>query len=101
MYIFCQGADHAGVAVVVNVLAPGEGGAGGGFHSDELVVGLTADLLTHKGGDQAAQVGAAAGAADDDVRLDAVLVAGGLCLQADDGLVEQHLVEHAEPSTYR
>ena len=34
------------------------------------------------------------GAADDDVRLDAVLVHGRLGLQADDALVEQHLVEH-------
>lgn len=41
------------------------------------------------------QVGAAAGAADDDVGPDAVLVHGDLGLHADDALVEQHLVEHA------
>ena len=90
-----QGADHAGVAEVIGVLAPGEAGAGGGFHGDDAVVGLTPELLTHEGGDEAAQVGAAAGAADDDVGLDVVLIQRGLGFQTDDGLVQQHLIEHA------
>ena len=48
-----------------------------------------------KGADQAAQVGAAAGTADDDIGLDAVLLQRGLGLKADDGLVQQHLIQHA------
>ena len=89
-----QGADLAGVAEVVGEFAAGEAGAGGGLHGDELVVPLTPELLAHEGGDQAAQVAAAAGAADDDVRHDVVLVQGRLGLQADDGLMQQHLVQH-------
>src|SRR5699024_1137860 len=83
-----QGADHAGVAEVVGVLAPGQAGAGGGLHGDEAVVRLAPELLPHEGGDETAQVAAAAGTADDDVGLHAVLVQGGLALQADDRLVE-------------
>ena len=90
-----QGADHAGVAEVIGKLAPGKAGAGGRLHGDDAVVGLAPEHLAHEGGDQAAQVGAAAGAADDDVRLDAVLIQRSLGLQADDGLVQQNLVEDA------
>mgnify|MGYP000387588572 CR=1 FL=1 len=39
-----------------------------------------------EGGDETAQVGAAAGAADDDVRLHSILVKGYLALQSDQAL---------------
>ena len=90
-----QRADHAGVAEVVQVFAPGQGGAGGRLHRDDAVVPLTPQLLPHKGGDQAAPVGAAAGAADDNIRHNAVFVHGRLGLQPDHRLVQQHLVQHA------
>ena len=90
-----HGADHAGVAEVILEHAAGQTGAGGGLHRDDAVIGLAPEHLAHKGGDQAAQVGAAAGAADDDVGLDAVLLQRGLGLKADDGLVQQHLIQHA------
>ena len=83
----------AGVAEVIGEAAPGQAGAGGRLHGDNPVVPLPAEHLAGEGGDEAAQVGAAAGAADDDVRLDAVLVQGDAGLQADDALVEQHLVQ--------
>ena len=83
----CQGADLAGVAEVVGKLAAGEAGAGGGLHGDDAVVLFAPELLAHEGGDQAAQVAAAAGAADDDIGSDAVFVESRLGLQADDALV--------------
>ena len=88
-----QGADHAGVTEVIGKLAPGKAGAGGRLHGDDPVVGLAPEHLAHEGGDQTTHVGPAAGAADDDVRLDAILVHGGLGLQPDDALVEENLVE--------
>ena len=71
---FGQGADLAGVTEVVCEFAAGEAGAGGGLHGDELVIPLAPQLFTHEGGDQTAQVAAAAGAADDDIGHDVVLV---------------------------
>ena len=90
-----QRADHASVAEVVDELAAGEAGAAGGFHGNDTVVGFAPELLAHKGADQAAQVAAAARAADDDIGLDTDFIQRGLGLQTDDALVEQHLIQHA------
>ena len=90
-----QRADFAGVAEVVGEPAAREARAGGGLDGDEPIVALTAQLLAHERGDEAAEVAAAAGAADDYVRHDAVFVEGRFCLQTDDRLVQQHLIEHA------
>ena len=90
-----QGADHAGIAEVIGEFSAGEAGAGGRLHGDDAVIRLAPELFAHEGGDQAAQIAAAAGAADDDVGFDAVLIQRGLGLQADDALVQEHLVEHA------
>ena len=89
-----HGADLTGVAEVVFEHAPGQAGAGGRLHGDDAVVRLAPQHLAHEGGDQTAQIGAAAGAADDDIRLDAVFIQSRLCLQTDDGLVQQHLIQH-------
>ena len=89
-----QRADHAGIAEVVDKFAAGEAGTAGRLDGDEAVVGLAPQLLAHEGADEAAEVAAAAGAADDDVGLDAQLVEGGLGLEADDALVEQYLIQH-------
>ena len=51
---FGQRADHAGVAEIIGVHAPGEAGAGGGLHGDEAVVGFPAQLLAHERRDEAA-----------------------------------------------
>ncbi len=69
--------------------------AGGRLDRDDLIVRLAAQLFTHKGRDQTAEVAPAAGTADDHVGLDAVFVQRGLGLQTDDRLVQQHLVQHA------
>ena len=90
-----HGADLAGVAEIIPEHAPGQAGAGGRLHSDDAVIRLAPQHFAYERGDQSAQVGAAAGAADDHIRLNAVLVQRGLGLQADDGLVQQHLVQHA------
>ena len=88
-------AHAAGVAVVVGVHAAGEAGAGRGLDGDELIVLLAAQLFAHERGNQAAQIGAAAGAANDDVRLDAVFVHSRLALKADYGLMQKHLTQNA------
>ena len=84
-------ADSAGVAEVVRELAAREARAGRRFDRDDAVVGFAAEFFAHERGDQAAEVGTAAGAADDDVRLDAVLTERGLRFQADDALMQQDL----------
>ena len=92
---FGQRADHTGIAEVIGELAAREARAGRGLNGDDAVVGFSAELLAHKGRNQAAEVRAAAGAADDDVGLDAVFIKRSLGLQTDDRLVEQHLIENA------
>ena len=85
----------AGVTEIIGIPAPRQGGAGGGFDSDEFRAGADAgEGVLHEGRHQAAQVGAAAGTADDDVGIFADLFHRRFGFQADDGLVEQHLVEH-------
>ena len=91
----CQGADHTRIAIVVSKSASGQAGARCRLYGDEAVIRLASQLLAHEGSDQAAQITAAAGTADDHVGLDAVFIHGRLGLQADDGLVEHHLVQHA------
>ena len=88
-------ADPSGIAEVIRISAACEARAGRGFHRYDPVIRLAAQLLTHKRGNEAAEVGTAACAADDHVRLDAVFIAGRLCLKSDNGLVQKHLVQHA------
>ena len=90
-----QRADLAGVAEIVGKFSAREARAGGGLDGDELIVALAAQLFAHERGDEAAEVAAAAGAADDDVRHDTVFVERRFGLQTDDRLVQQHLIEHA------
>ena len=52
-------------------------------------------LIRHKRRNQSAQVGAAAGAAHHNVRVFSQLLHGLLAFQTDDGLVQQHLIQHA------
>ena len=90
-----HGTDLAGVAEVVAEHAPGQAGAGGRLHGDDAVIRLAPEHLPHKGRDEAAQIGAAAGAADDGIGLDVVLLQRRHGLQTDNGLVQQHLIEDA------
>ena len=90
-----QRANHAGVAEVIGIHTPRQARAGSRFHGNDLIVRFSAQLLAHKRRDQSSQVGAAAGTTDNHVRLDPVLVQCGLGLQADHGLVQNHLIEYA------
>ena len=90
-----QRADLTGVAEVVGEPAAREARAGGGLDGDEPIVALAAQFLTHEWGDEATEVAAAAGAADNNIRHNAVFVKGRFRLQTDDRLVQQHLIEHA------
>ena len=88
-----QRAHHTGVAEVISVDAACETRAGSRLNCDDLIVRFAAELLAHEGSDEAAEVGTAAGAADDHVGLDAILVEGRLGLKTDDGLVQKDLIE--------
>ena len=87
---------HAGhVAVVVDERALGHRGAGRRLDRDDLDL-RAVDLVVGEREGEAGEVAAAARAADDDVgQLLARLLELLLGLQADDGLVQQHVVEHA------
>ena len=87
-------AYHSGVAEVVSVNAASEARAGSRLNCDDLIVRLAAELLAHERSDEAAEVGTAAGAADDHVGFDAVFVEGRLGLKTDDGLVQKDLIEY-------
>ena len=82
-------ADMARVAEVIGVFAAREARAGGGLDGDETVFRFAAELFAHERGDEAGEIGSAARAADDDVWLDAVFLAGGLRFKADDALMER------------
>ena len=85
----------AGVAEVVRERSLGETGAGGRFHRHDARVALSLELAAQVGHHQPGEVRSAAGAADDHVRL----IAGHRHLldrfQADDRLVQQHVIQHA------
>ena len=85
----------AGIAEVVGEAALGEAGAGGRFDGHDARVALALELAAEVGHHEAGKVRSAAGAADDYVGL----VAGQRHLldgfQADDGLVQQHVIQHA------
>ena len=85
-----------GVAEVVGVGALGHGRAGGGLDGDDArALVLSAQLATDERERDAGEVGAAAGAADDDVGP----VVGQLelldHLLADHGLVHEHVIQDA------
>ena len=89
-----QGGEAGGVPEVIGVGPLGQGGAGGGLHRDEADV-LAFELVRHKGKAEAREIAAAAHAADEHIRLfpgQGQLLFG---LQADDGLVQHHVVEDA------
>ena len=82
-----QRRNMAGIAEIVNVLAAGKRRAGGRFHRDDARVSLAEQLILHERRDQAAEVGAAAGTTDHDIRILVEHLHSLLALQTDDGLV--------------
>jgi hypothetical protein len=82
------------VAVVVDEIALGHLGAAGA-RPDDLDLGAV-DLVVGEGEGEPGEIAAAARAADDHVgQILARLLELLLGLEADDGLVEHHVVEHA------
>ena len=90
-----QERGHAGlVTEVILELAAGEFRAGVGFGRDEAGLLAVLDVVAHERVGDAGEVGAAAEAGDDDIRI---LAGHGhllLGLQADDALVQAHMVQH-------
>ena len=82
------------IAMIVDERRAGQGGAGGRFDRVDGDV-LPVDLVAHVGKGQAGEIAAAAGAAHDHVRAFADQGKLLLGLQADDGLVQHDVVEHA------
>ncbi len=90
-----QRRDLAGVAEIVGIFAARERGTGGGLHRNEVRIRFAEQLILHERGNQAAEVRSAARASNHNVRVLADDFHCRLALQADDRLVQQHLVEHA------
>jgi hypothetical protein len=89
-----EGRHLSGVAEVVGVLPSRDGGGRLRLHGDDPVVVLATKLLPDEWEDQAREVRAAADAADEDVGLLARHLHLLARLQPDDGLVEEHEIEH-------
>ena len=87
-------ADLAGIAEVVGVLTASEARAACRFHSENIVVGFATELFADERAHEATEVRTTAGATDDEVGFHAELVEGGLRFETDDGLVEEHLIQH-------
>ena len=89
-----QRSHTAGVTEIEGVDTASERRAGGGLNGDNAER-LALQLLADEGEGEAGKVGATADAAEDDIRVIADLGKLLQCLQADDCLVEEDVVEHA------
>lgn len=89
-----QRRNLAGITEIIGISAARHRWAGGRLHGDEIGVRFAGQPVLHKGCDQAAKVRATARAADDDIRVLVIERHGLFRLQADHGLVQEHLVEH-------
>ena len=89
-----QRADLTGVAEIICVFAPGKRRTGCRLNTDDPIILLAADLLSHEGGDQPAEVGAAAAASDDHVRLDIVFGKRRLRFLTKGRLMKQYLIQN-------
>ena len=97
-----QRREAHGVAEVVDVPALGEAGARGRLHRDDAdLLVLAGELVGREGEGQACEVGAAARAADHDVGGVVGLLELLPGLEADHGLVHEHVVEHAAQRVLR
>ena len=83
------------VAKIIGVTSPGKGRTGGGLHGDKTDIVFPFKTFRHKRRDQTAQVGAAAGAANDDIGLDTEFIKRRFGLQTDNRLVHNDMVEYA------
>ena len=92
---FSQRADLAGVTEIVCEDAPGKAGTGSGLYGDDTIISLASDHFSCKRRDETAQIGAASGASDDNIRDDMIFVKGCLCFQTDDCLMKQNLIQNA------
>ena len=91
-----QRREPHGVAEIVDVFSLGQARAGRRLDGDDAdLLLLAAELVGGEGEGEAGEVGATAGAADDDVRLVVRLLELFLRFEADDRLMGQHVVEHA------
>ena len=91
----CQGANLSRVAEIVGIDAAGEARARGWLGSYYLIVGLSSEHFSEEGRGESAQVAASAGASDEDVGLDAILLERSLHFEADDRLMQKHLIQDA------
>ena len=96
-----QRCHHRDVAGVVGEDALRHLGTGRGLHGPDARVRGAGDLVGDERERDAGEVRAAARAADDDVRIQADLLELLLRLEADDRLVEEHVVEHAAEAVLR
>ena len=92
---FCQRTDLSGITEIIGEFSSCETGAGGRFYGDNLVIRFSPEFFSRKRRDQPSQIGAAPGAADNHIRLNAVFLHGGFGFQPNDCLVQKNLVQDA------
>ena len=90
-----QRGELGGIAVVIGEETLRQRRAGRGLDGDQLDVAPAAQLLAQEGEGDAGEVAAAAGAADDHVRVVAGHLQLLLCLETRDRLVQQDMIQHA------
>ena len=89
-----QRRDLAGVAEIIRIFTAGQRRTGRRFGCEDTRVSKPAQLICHEGSNQPAEIGAAAGTADDDIGVFTELLHRSLGLQPDNGLVQKNLIEH-------
>ena len=88
------------VAEVVAELTAGELRTAVGLGSNKFGVALAAQVVTHEGERNAAEVGTATEAADDNVGVFACHLHLLLSLETDNGLMESDVVEHGSEGVF-
>ena len=83
-----------GIAEIISIFTSCQAGAGCRFYCNDIVIGLATEHFACKRRDQTAQIGTAAGTADDHVCLDTIFVEGSLSLQTDNRLMQKYLGQH-------
>ena len=90
----CHRRNFSGIAEIVSIFAACKGRTGSGFHRNNSGVRLSGQLIAHKRSNQPAKVGASASAPNDNIRVFTKNLHCCLRFQANDRLMQQHLIEH-------
>ena len=89
---FGQRTYHTCITEIICIFATRETGARCWFHTDNLVLSLSAQDLSEERRRKTAKVGPATGTANQNIRFYTIFVKSLLGLQTDNGLVKENLI---------